>query len=593
MGRGESVSLHVDNLDPEELRIMFDFLAKCTSIEHAHIDVGKVPTKRAYRQKLMRLSLDEPYAMMPPGYMKIVRSISIMASKATELVSLHLAGIHIPLEVASDLAHGLQGCRALQSINLEGSQLGDSGLDILEERLASRPSLCHLGLAHCKLTDVSARPLARILRTQAARRDEMYWSTTLRGQTVPNRGEGCFLLNVASNALGDAATDVLCHALYNDNWLYGTVVVHWGRDTYCVTHVCVCVYATGLNLSENNIGPRGVLNFADSLQTNTTLTVLLLQHNTNTDDRVSSFVNTLLQDRQMATTKQTSMNHPMEHTLLKAVLKSWGCLRRTADDDLLAKLLSKRTKTTSVASKVDHRGGKVLRRSSAPSIGGKAPLTKSPSSLRPALSSVPKASKVKSGGPKAAKKTILTKSSVKHAKHTAATTSSLKIGKQCPLTLQPERDGVTALDMLLNEQSVFRSNQEDPAVVVAAPAKRLDQQMVALVPVTHCLIKLMERISTLETAQANAQQHIDRAENLALKQKVATVVADPKPVDASTADMIQALESAIGHLTTQVSQLETTHIASSKRGAEGTSSFTDAMLDDLSLQLKRSFGLDE
>ncbi|RHY11425.1 hypothetical protein DYB28_000184 [Aphanomyces astaci] len=257
------------------------------------------------------------------------------------------------------------------------------------------------------------------------------------------------------------------------------------------------------------------------------------------------------------------MNHPMEHTLLKAVLKSWGCLRRTADDDLLAKLLSKRTKTTSVASKVDHRGGKVLRRSSAPSIGGKAPLTKSPSSLRPALSSVPKASKVKSGGPKAAKKTILTKSSVKHAKHTAATTSSLKIGKQCPLTLQPERDGVTALDMLLNEQSVFRSNQEDPAVVVAAPAKRLDQQMVAL------------------------------AENLALKQKVATVVADPKPVDASTADMIQALESAIGHLTTQVSQLETTHKASSKRGAEGTSSFTDAMLDDLSLQLKRSFGLDE
>ncbi|ETV71138.1 hypothetical protein H257_13535 [Aphanomyces astaci] len=563
--KGESVSLHVDNLDPEELRIMFDFLAKCTSIEHAHIDVGKIPTKRAYRQKLMRLSLDEPYAMMPPGYMKIVRSISIMASKATELVSLHLAGIRIPLEVASDLAHGLQGCRALQSINLEGSQLGDSGLDILEERLASRPSLCHLGLAHCKLTDVSARPLARILRTQAARRDEMYWSTTLRGQTVPNRGEGCFLLNVASNALGDGATDVLCHALYNDNWLYG------------------------LNLSENNIGPRGVLNFADSLQTNTTLTVLLLQHNTNTDDRVSSFVNTLLQDRQMATTKQTSMNHPMEHTLLKAVLKSWGCLRRTADDDLLAKLLSKRTKTTSVASKVDHRGGKVLRRSSAPSIGGKAPLTKSSSSLRPArpaLSSVPKASKVKSGGPKAAKKTILTKSSVKHAKHTAATTSSLKIGKQCPLTLQPERDGVTALDMLLNEQSVFRSNQEDPAVVVAAPAKRLDQQM---------LIKLMERISTLETAQANAQQHIDRveAENLALKQKVATVVADPKPVDASTADMIQALESAIGHLTTQVSQLETTHKTSSKRQAEDTSSFTDAMLDDLSLQLKRSFGLDE
>ncbi|RQM29531.1 hypothetical protein B5M09_000564 [Aphanomyces astaci] len=351
----------------------------------------------------MRLSLDEPYAMMPPGYMKIVRSISIMASKATELVSLHLAGIRIPLEVASDLAH-----------------------------------VCDI-----------------------------------------------------------------------------------------VTAIC----------------------FTSSM-----------------DDRVSSFVNTLLQDRQMATTKQTSMNHPMEHTLLKAVLKSWGCLRRTADDDLLAKLLSKRTKTTSVASKVDHRGGKVLRRSSAPSIGGKAPLTKSSSSLRPALSSVPKASKVKSGGPKAAKKTILTKSSVKHAKHTAATTSSLKIGKQCPLTLQPERDGVTALDMLLNEQSVFRSNQEDPAVVVAAPAKRLDQQMVvALVP----------------------------AENLALKQKVATVVADPKPVDASTADMIQALESAIGHLTTQVSQLETTHKTSSKRQAEDTSSFTDAMLDDLSLQLKRSFGLDE
>ncbi|RHY34154.1 hypothetical protein DYB32_002487 [Aphanomyces invadans] len=172
-------------------------------------------------------------------------------------------------------------------------------------------------------------------QAQAARRDEVYWSTTLRGQTVPNRGEGCFLLNLESNAFGDAATDILCHALYNDNWLYGSIHLFCDHAN--------CVPAVGLNLNGNTVGPRGVLNFADILQTNTTLTVLLLQSNSNTDDRVASFINTLLRDRQKAT---TSMNHPMEHMLLKAVLKSWGCRRRTAEDDLLAKLLNKRKKTS-------------------------------------------------------------------------------------------------------------------------------------------------------------------------------------------------------------------------------------------------------
>ncbi|ETW01745.1 hypothetical protein, variant [Aphanomyces invadans] len=543
-------------MDPEEVRIMFDFLSKCTTIEHAHVDVGKVPTKRAFRQKLIRLGLDEPYAMLPQGYLKIMRSISVMASKATELVSLHLAGIQIPLEVASDLASGLHACRALQSISFEGSNLGDNGLDILEEQLANRPSLCHLGLAHCKLTDTSARPLARIIRAQAARRDEVYWSTTLRGQTVPNRGEGCFLLNLESNAFGDAATDILCHSLYNDNWLYG------------------------LNLNGNTVGPRGVLNFADILQTNTTLTVLLLQSNSNTDDRVASFINTLLRDRQKAT---TSMNHPMEHMLLKAVLKSWGCRRRTAEDDLLAKLLNKRKKT-SVVSKVDHRGPNLVRRArpTAPfvSTSVSTKLRRPPlatSSARTTLHSV----KSKSAGrpQKAVAKSKPTGGGAIPSLENRGNVSDPSLRQKVDAAARPVED-TTALDMLV-DQRVFRSNQEP----TSNPAKRQDEQL---------LVKLMERISTLESAQEKAQEHIDRveAENVALKQRL---LAEPKGAQPTAeAEMIQALESAIVQLTAQVHTLEKTRKASPKaKRIVATEPLTDAMLDDLSVQLKRSFGLDE
>ncbi|CAK4253125.1 unnamed protein product [Aphanomyces euteiches] len=42
----QSLLLHVDNLDPEELRVMCDFLSKSTAVEYVHIDVGKVPMKR-------------------------------------------------------------------------------------------------------------------------------------------------------------------------------------------------------------------------------------------------------------------------------------------------------------------------------------------------------------------------------------------------------------------------------------------------------------------------------------------------------------------------------------------------------------------
>ncbi|KAF0682685.1 Aste57867_25203 [Aphanomyces stellatus] len=548
-----ALHLHVDNLDPDELRIMFDFLSKCTTINHAYIDVGKVPTKRALRQKLIRIGLDQPYAMLQPGYTRIIRSVSLMALKATSLQSLHLVGIQITSDLVLDLAKGLGSCHSLVSIDVDGSNLGDTGLDVLEEVFANRPHLCHLGMAKCNLTDASARPIARILRAQAARRDETYWSTTLRGETVPVRGEGCFLLNLAKNALGDAATDILCHALYNDCWLYG------------------------LNLSENKVGPRGVLNFAEILQTNTTLTVLLLHDNTNTDNRVSGFINKLLADRHSADSQP--MNHPMEHVLLKDALRSWGCLRPSVND-MIADMFTTTPSKVLASASTTQRPTKATKTSQAAvaKIPPSGPTTRSNYLKK-------KATTTSSSLPRRHSAPLQTKRTPPAKEKNAAKTSSRtkkESGIRRPLTAPPaktapvdEMDGPSALDMLVTDQ-IFRSNQEP--TTHGGPAKRLDQQM---------LMKLMERISTLETAQAKAQEHIDRveAENLALKQRVAATLDVP-----AEADIMHDLESAIVKLTHQVQELE--HIKRQPRAKlQPMPYLDDGVVDDLSFQLKQSFGL--
>ncbi|CAK4081119.1 unnamed protein product [Aphanomyces euteiches] len=540
----QSLLLHVDNLDPEELRVMCDFLSKSTVVEYVHIDVGKVPMKRALRQKLMRLGLEEPYAILPPGYSKIARSMSVMAAKATHLLSLHLIGVRLNEELTADLAKGLGHCKTIQSVDFEGSSMGDSGLDILEEALANRPSLCHVGLANCNLTDTSARPVARILRSQAARRDEMYWSMTLRGQTVPIRGEGCFLVNLATNSFGDAATDILCHALYNDSWLYG------------------------LNLNENKIGPRGVLNFAETLQTNTTLTILLLKDNSNTDNRVSTFINKILQERQTVTSP--SMNHPMEHFLLKGVLRSWGCHRPSAND-VIASIFTK------IPTKPDlgHKSQMAISRGGLKTNGTKNSNTETAvqASKRVTNSTTFQVAPKKKVHAKSSKKET-TKNALQKKKPTTPTVKSRSSVKTHENTSD---DDMSALDMLMNDQ-MFRSNQEP------TPAKRLDQQM---------LIKLMERISTLENAQAKAQEHIDRveAENLSMKQKLNPLLPPPPP--AAETEIISQLETAIVNLTEQVQDLERKQKVSAKpQQTKVLSDCTNSMLDDLASQLKISFGLD-
>lgn len=59
------------------------------------------------------------------------------------------------------------------------------------------------------------------------------------------------LLDLSHNALGDAAADALCDALYHDKWLLG------------------------LNVSRNRITRAGIARFADTLaQSNRTLAVL-------------------------------------------------------------------------------------------------------------------------------------------------------------------------------------------------------------------------------------------------------------------------------------------------------------------------------
>ncbi|KDO29237.1 hypothetical protein SPRG_19903 [Saprolegnia parasitica CBS 223.65] len=526
------VHLHVDNLDPEELRVLFDFIAKTTTLQHARIFLGRVPMKRALRTKLLRMGLDEPYAMQPLGHMRIVRSLSSMLLHATSLVSLDLVGVPIASETVQDLAKGLKAATTLVSIDLSESKLGDAGLDQLEDALATQPQLLHLSLASCELSDKSARALSRILRVQCQRRDETYWSTTLRGQTTPIQGEGCMLLSVASNALGDATTEVLCQALYNDNWLYG------------------------LNLAANAIGPRGVLNLAEALQTNSTLTVLVLRGNSAADARVTTFVDRMLQDRVERAT--SSMHHPMEHPLLKRVLQQW---RGPA----------------SVVPPVARK--KVHRRPPSPPMPSPSPLRPPPAPTpvrRPLVARKVTSIYANTNGKSKQKK-----------KKTTTTKASAGILRKEPLhpspSLPPPPPGIgaaeaSALDLLVGATSpgFLRSNQDD----TAPPPTALDPRTFA---------KLMAKIEALEAAQASAQAHIDRleADNQRLKQQQQK--ARRPSVEAS---IISELEAAIIRLTQQVQYLEAVRDEQPRAMPHDVASkLPDAIVDDLAAQLKLSFGL--
>ncbi|EQC33661.1 hypothetical protein SDRG_08765 [Saprolegnia diclina VS20] len=521
------VLVHVDNLDPEELRVLFDFIAKTTTLQHARVFLGRVPMKRALRTKLLRMGLDEPYATQPPGHMRIVRSLSSMLLHSTSLVSLDLIGVPIASETVPDLAKGLKAATTLVSIDLSESKLGDAGLDQLEDALATQPQLLHLSLASCELSDKSARALSRILRVQCQRRDETYWSTTLRGQTTPVQGEGCMLLSVASNALSDATTEVLCQALYNDNWLYG------------------------LNLAENEIGPRGVLNLAEALQTNSTLTVLMLHGNSATDARVTTFVDRMLQDR--VERASSSMHHPMEHPLLKRVLQQW---RGPAP--------------TSVAPTVVRK--KVQRRPPSPPMP-------SSSSLRPPPAPTPTPTPVRRPQLSARKVTsIYAGTNGRAQKRKPTPTKARKVPRHESPSLPPPPPRVgpaeaSALDLLVGASPRFLSSNQDDSL---PPPSALDRRTFA---------KLMAKIESLEAAQASAQAHIDRleAENQRLKQQKARRPS----VEAS---IISELEAAIIRLTTQVQYLEAVR-DEPPHDVNHATKIPDAVVDDLAAQLKLSFGL--
>ncbi|OQR86410.1 hypothetical protein ACHHYP_10578 [Achlya hypogyna] len=499
----QGVTLHVDNLDPEELRLIFDFIAKTQSLVHARIFLGRVPMKRALRSKLLRIGLEQPYATSVAGYTRIMRCVSAMLLHATSLVSLDLVGVPIAPDTVADLANGLKGARSLVSIDLTDTKLGDAGLDRLEDALALQPQLLHLCVASCGLTDASGRAISRILRVQCQRRDETYWSATLRGQSVPVQGEGCMLLNVAQNTLGDATIEVLCQALYNDNWLYG------------------------LNLSSNQVGPRGVLSLAEALQTNATLTVLVLADNSAADARVTSFLDRLLAERREK--GAASMNHPMEHPVLKRVLQQW----------------------------------KVL---AAPPPVPKPVAVKKPRQIppQPARRLPPP--------PKTTRRAVTS--------IYAATTAKKKPRTKAPGATKPERkpppvEDLSALDYLMpppapSQLQLLPSNQEETKVSSPTANSRM-------------LVMLLAKIDRLEEAQASAQAHIDRleSENRTLKQQLAH-----KPRRSSVeAAIIGELEAAIVRLTQQVQFLE------QSRPLPNHPAIADDVVANLASQLKLSFGL--
>ncbi|KAG6610206.1 LRR-containing protein [Phytophthora cinnamomi] len=244
--------LKLDRFGEGELRFHVDYLQKTKHCNHISLSLGSVAINRDLRTKFDRLGLKRAYAYENQGASAVVRSACSSAYKTPDLLRFHLIGVKILPEVVPLLSKSFFHCQHLEDVSLNGTNLGDEGLEAIAMALGKCPKLHLLSLARCNLTDNARDHIAKIITLHGVIKDESVWSSSLRGEVAPSGASMPeLLINLSCNKLGDVTAETICDALYNDKWLLG------------------------LNLGENKISQQGAEMFIDTFTNNNkTLAVL-------------------------------------------------------------------------------------------------------------------------------------------------------------------------------------------------------------------------------------------------------------------------------------------------------------------------------
>ncbi|KAG3011894.1 hypothetical protein PC128_g17106 [Phytophthora cactorum] len=325
--------LKLDRFGEEELFFNMEFLQKAKTCAHISLSLGSVTINRGLRTKFDRLGLKRAYAYENEGAAVVVRSACASANKAPSLVRFHLIGVKISPEVVPLLSKALFHCHQLEDVSLNGSNLGDEGLEAIAIALGKCPELHLISLAGCGITDKAKDHIAKIIALHGVIKDESIWSSSLRGEAPPAPSSPDLLINLSRNNLGDETAEAICDALHNDKWLLG------------------------LNLGGNHLSQQGTELFIDTLsKRNQTLAVLALANMKNPVGRSTlATLETLLHGRNRYL-QQVATESRDKRMALGGLLLEWGldkeavveiCYLETLGKDATAKRIS----TTRVASK--------------------------------------------------------------------------------------------------------------------------------------------------------------------------------------------------------------------------------------------------
>ena len=241
------------------------------------------------------------------------RPIAELLSKNVHLRELHLDNNQIAIEGAASLSTALITNQVLETLTLNGNPLGDRGLIYLAKACGHNSNLSTLGMEGCGITQTGrVEQLQNLLLKR--RIDNNFESLLERLQDDDYRVTG---IDLSGRPLGDAGVQRLSEALADNTqvrqlWLRDCAVTNAGAKALAscleqnmsivdlflggnniteegLGYVCEALRGSNatlvsLEMDDNQISQRGVMDFMNALQKNTSVLVASFDNNMEEDN---------------------------------------------------------------------------------------------------------------------------------------------------------------------------------------------------------------------------------------------------------------------------------------------------------------------
>ena len=151
---------------------------------------------------------------------KIFLGLSKHLPLTNNLLSLSLVNFELYSKYCLLLSKGITNNKSLQSLKISHCLIQLSSFESIIKSLFNHQCLSYLDLSHNNLNDKYGNIISKLIKNQAQRRDQIFWSYGLRNEKPPlNEKLGLISLNLSGNKLGNESADIITKALSTDQYL--------------------------------------------------------------------------------------------------------------------------------------------------------------------------------------------------------------------------------------------------------------------------------------------------------------------------------------------------------------------------------------